>query len=158
LLERLASRLMRFLALDSADRYILLVSSFLLPVFWLGLRLFGLARFHALVTRSPARPGYLAPGEIRTLAQLVNVAARYSPFAATCLTRSLLLEWMLRRRGVDSQLRIGVRLTRGSLDAHAWVECDGVPVNDKPDVASHFAPFGDSVPAAAFNTRAGGAP
>jgi hypothetical protein len=130
-----------------------------MPLFWLGLRTLGLARFQALLADSMGPPRNAMPlRDIQTFGELVNIAARHTPFPVTCLTRSLLLEWMLRRRGVDSQLRIGVRLTQGTLDAHAWVECDGVPVNDQPDVASHFAPFGDSVPAAAFNTRAGGAP
>jgi len=83
---------------------------------------------------------------------MVNLAARHSPFPATCLTRSLLLQWLLLRRGVASQLRIGVRLHSKSLQAHAWVECDGVPVNDSVDIASQFAPFAASLPAAAFMT------
>ena len=62
----------------------------------------------------------------------------------------LLLGWLLRRRGVQSQLCIGVRLTQGALDAHAWVECEGVPVNDNPDVNAQFASFGDLIPLAAF--------
>jgi hypothetical protein len=51
---------------------------------------------------------------------------------------------------VESQLRIGVRLNQGRLDAHAWVECEGVPVNDRPDVGAQFASFGDIVPLDAF--------
>lgn len=130
-----------------------------MPLFWLGLRAFGLVRFHAWVRRTRAvTHDARTLRDIKALGDLVNIAARHTPFPVTCLTRSLLLQWLLRRRGVDSQLRIGVRLTQGALDAHAWVECDGVPVNDKPDVASQFAPFGDSVPASALNTRARGAP
>lgn len=126
----------------------------LLPLFWLGLRTLGLARFQTLLHRARAKtPRLMSAHEIRTLAELVNVAARLTPFPATCLTRSLLLGWLLHRRSVPNQLRIGVRFTQGTLDAHAWVECEGVPVNDKPDVAIRFAPFDDLVPAAAFHSR-----
>jgi len=52
---------------------------------------------------------------------------------------------LLRRRGIDSQLRIGVRLTGGALEGHAWVEYAGVPVNDRLDVSADFTPFALSV-------------
>ncbi len=89
--------------------------------------------------------------DIQKLGELVNTAARHVPFPATCLTRSLLLVWLLNRRGVSSDLRIGVRLTQGVLEAHAWVECGGIPVNDRVEVIRQFEPFGDPVPATAFD-------
>jgi hypothetical protein len=49
--------------------------------------------------------------------------------ATTCLVEALAADTLLRRHGAASTLRIGVR--RGSplsLDAHAWVECDGTPI------------------------------
>jgi hypothetical protein len=58
-----------------------------------------------------------------------------------CLVRSLCLQWLLRRRGVASELRIGARLVGGQLESHAWVEVDGRPVNDAPDVAERYAAF-----------------
>ncbi len=112
----------------------------------------GLARLRARLQRSyvPTAAPLRFP-DIQKLGELVNTAAGHSPFPATCLTRSLLLVWLLNRRGVKSDLRIGVRLTQGALEAHAWVECDGIPVNDRLDVIRQFEPFGDPVPATAFD-------
>jgi hypothetical protein len=56
-----------------------------------------------------------------------------------CLPRSLMLCWLLRRRGIDSQLHIGVRKGNGKMEAHAWVERNGVILNDQPDVNERFA-------------------
>jgi hypothetical protein len=144
--------LSRFRALGFADQRTLLLSGVCLPLVWLGLRVLGLAHLRALLQRfyvptstSPELP------DIRKLGALVNTAARHVPFPATCLTRSLLLIWLLNRRGVSSDLRIGVRLTHGALEAHAWVECDGLPVNDRVEVIRQFEPFADPVPAAAFD-------
>ena len=89
--------------------------------------------------------------DIQAVGETVNIASRHMPFLATCLTRSLVLTWMLRRRGVRSDLRIGVHLARGTLYAHAWVECDGVPVNDRADIATEFAPFAEVLPTTAFD-------
>ena len=149
----LARRLAQFSALSHAERRTLLAAAAWMPVFWLGLRVLGLPRFQARLERSrmPACAALTLP-EARALGELVNIAARNTLGPRTCLTRSLLLGWLLKRRGVQSRLRIGVRLTQGALEAHAWVECEGIPVNDRPDVSAQFASFGDLVPLAAFQS------
>jgi hypothetical protein len=147
----MTGKLSKFLALSGAEKVLFLKAVMLLPVFWLGLRRYGLARFQARLERSPlvARQ---APRleELAAFGRLVNAAARYSIAPATCLTRSLLLRWLLRRRGVDTDLRIGVQLVEGKLDAHAWVEYEGVPINDAPDVARRFAAFDQPLSPEAF--------
>lgn len=56
------------------------------------------------------------------------------PGDTRCLTRSLALSRLLARRGIESRLVIGTR-TQPTFLAHAWVECEGVPVLDPgPDV------------------------
>lgn len=145
----------KFSLLSPVQRRTLLAAWVCLPFFWLALRILGLPRLHTWLHRSliVIQPsGSFALDAIRAQAEAVNIAARHSPFPATCLSRSLLLSWLLRRRNVASKLCIGVRLTHGALEAHAWVECDGVPVNDLPDIAAQFASFGDLVPLAAFHT------
>ena len=145
-------RLARWRALSIADQRTLVAAAAWMPLFWLGLRVWGLPRFQALLERSKGAAGNdMSLADIRALGELVNIAARHTLGPRTCLTRSLLLGWLLRRRGVASDLRIGVRLTDGVLDAHAWVECDGIPVNDQPDVGTRFASFGDLVPLEAFH-------
>jgi len=116
----------------------------LLPLFWIGLRIFGLQRFQAWLNRS-AVVGRPSPRreELAAMGALVNTAGAY--VAGTCLTRSLLLSWLLRRKGVRSELRIGVRLENGGLEAHAWVEHEGRPINDTDDVAERFAAFHEPI-------------
>lgn len=136
----------------AGDLRTVLVSMAWLPLFSLGLRILGFGRLHAWVRRKPvpikARIGL---EKIKTIGAWVNFAAKRSPFPASCLSRSMLLEWLLRRRGVTSELRIGVSLERGTLRAHAWVEVDGVPVNDEPDIARQFASFDSLAPVASLH-------
>jgi hypothetical protein len=116
----------------------------LLPPFWIGLRVLGLSRFLTWLTRSPVV--VRAPRsreELAAIGALVNVAGNHVPFPSTCLTRSLVLNWLLRCRGVDSELRIGVRLNEGTFEAHAWVEHEGQPLNDAQDIAARFAAFNE---------------
>jgi len=78
---------------------------------------------------------------VTSIAALVNSAAALSPLDCTCLHRSLVLCWLLARRGVASQLRIGVRQDENGFAAHAWVEVDGIPLNDSPEVHARFTAF-----------------
>ena len=150
--NRPSGRWVQWRALNGADQRTLLAAAFWMPWFWLGLRVWGLPRFQArLQRRELASEATMTLPDTQALGRLVNIAARHTLGPRTCLTRSLLLGWLLSRRGVESQLRIGVRLTNGVLDAHAWVECEGVPVNDQSDVGTQFASFGDLVPLEAFH-------
>lgn len=58
-----------------------------------------------------------------------------------CLSRSLALLWFLKRSGYTPDLRLGVSLAGGAFSAHAWIELDGLVLNDRRDVASRFAPL-----------------
>ena len=137
----------RFIAhFPRASRRVLLASLALLPLFWLGLRLAGLQRFQAWLDRSPvAQRTPLTQPEAAALGVAVNRAANHILGPANCLTRSLLLRWLLRRFGTASDLRIGVCFEQGKLAAHAWVEKDGIPVNDRPEVVARFAAFDQPV-------------
>jgi hypothetical protein len=140
--KKLSRDVARFLDLDRAEQRTLLVAATCLPLFWVCLRLGGLARMQALLQRPPVRRSDQAPlQEVQALGRLVNLAARRSFGPVTCLTRSLLLIWLLRRRGVQGLLCIGVRLGEGDLVAHAWVEFEGMPINDEADIGSRFLPF-----------------
>jgi hypothetical protein len=89
--------------------------------------------------RRPARAGAPWPAAARW----IRIADRYCPGGGNCLVRSLALFGVLRRAGIAAELRIGVDRTASALQAHAWVEVDGTPVNDAADVAARYAPFGD---------------
>lgn len=69
------------------------------------------------------------------------MAGRHGPYRAKCLPQSLTLWWLLRRQGIESQLRFGARKNARRMEAHAWVEFEGTPLNDSADVGERFKPF-----------------
>jgi transglutaminase superfamily protein len=79
-----------------------------------------------------------APAESATLARAVWRAAALHALPMLCLPRSLALAWMLARRGQPCEIIIGAQPKGGTLDAHAWIEQDGVPINSPPDSAETF--------------------
>ena len=52
-----------------------------------------------------------------------------------------MLWWLLRRRGIAAELRIGARKEVERFEAHAWVEVDSAVLNDASEEHRHFVPF-----------------
>jgi hypothetical protein len=125
---------------------------------WLAavaLRFVGFRRCHSALDRMVhlRRLAAEAPTEAlhqraRFTARMVQAAAGTLACRASCLRRSLILWWLLRRQGIESTLRVGVRQGPTGLAAHAWVECLGQVLNDDADVGQRFAGFDRSVVAA----------
>jgi hypothetical protein len=128
-----------------------------LPMIALALRRHGLRSVQARLQRT-FRTGAATPAEemvleaARRTAWVVDVAAKRSPWRANCLQRSVTLWWFLGCRGISSELRIGVRRRRGErgaggsrMDFHAWVERNGIVLNDVADIRVRFATFDRAV-------------
>jgi len=94
-------------------------------------------------TRRTHRRTPLPAHQVRHVAWLVSIAGRLTP--CRCLARSLTLARVLGRRGVVTQMRIGVLTEGGTLQAHAWVEWTGRVLNDHPGNLQRFAPFDRSI-------------
>jgi hypothetical protein len=147
----MARRLEKWRALAVRERWLLVEIAALLSVIGGALRLLGFKRTHRILAGSSAAAAgtrdesgadaVLAMAE--RLGQLVSIAARHGPYRATCLRQSLALWWLLRRRGISAELRIGVGRPAGRLGAHAWVELHGRVVNDSATVADTYAIYHD---------------
>jgi hypothetical protein len=75
------------------------------------------------------------------LARLVDAASRHHIRPVRCLHRSVVLQSLLARQGLDAELRIGVQRQQGRMLAHAWLERAGVPLAESPDIADLFLPL-----------------
>lgn len=76
---------------------------------------------------------------------MVDLVSRHHFWGDNCLRRSLATWWFLRRQGVDTQLRIGVRKHGPGIEAHAWLEHDGVVLTDQPDIGTAFPAFSEDI-------------
>jgi hypothetical protein len=124
-------------------------------LFWralLYLKLAGLLlhffRYQDLYARLKAlapleRPAVVEPSLLKAAetAAVVEMAARRRLANATCLRQSLVLWYLLRRQGIDSELRLGVRKRGGEVQGHAWVEIDGSVINDDLQIIQQYTPM-----------------
>jgi hypothetical protein len=89
-----------------------------------------------LTTSSSVRNG--SHIEVRGIRRCIRVASRVVPYP-TCLTQALATRVLLKRRGKVPELRIGVTKNDvGRLEAHAWLESDGVVVVGKVPGLSRY--------------------
>ena len=133
----------RWHGLSGRDRKTVGHACLLLPVVSLSLKVKGLKATTTLLGRRLAKRGAPSGGATADLpdsmARLVAIAARYHPYKTACLAQSLTLWYLLARKGVESEVRIGVTKVDGVFGAHAWIEVDGKVYLDGPDVVNQFS-------------------
>jgi hypothetical protein len=122
----------KFRRLPSTDRRLLMQSTLLLGAIRLGLWLLPFKTLRKLLARTTRGTGQVP---IDRVAWAMTAASRYVP-AATCLSQALATQALLRQRGYEACLRIGVVKNQdGQLQAHAWAESGGVIVIGGPESA-----------------------
>ncbi len=126
-------RVRKFFSLPRDERSMLLAALGGLPLVAAGVYLFGYKRMRTLLSGAKARSLHLSDShraEAQRVAHAVALAARHGLVQGTCLSRSLLLWRMLGRRGISAEIRFGVRAGVAAMEAHAWIEQDGISLDD----------------------------
>lgn len=127
--------------LSKAEQRASLIGLVAIPAMAAGARMFGFERVLGWSKRVQSRGGSqrCAEASVREIERGTRRAARRGFYAGNCLSQSLTLLWLIRREGFDAELVLGARLVDSRLEAHAWVECDRIPINEHADVRTQFA-------------------
>ena len=102
----------------------------------LELSLRGFSHLYRWVADHPTRPVVYAEGTVAAVCRAFDHAVALYPRQAPCLQRSAATACLLRDHGVPAALVVGTR--KHPFRAHAWVEVDGVVVNDKRGVKDYY--------------------
>lgn len=106
------------------------------PIRWIARRL---ERQAAVSHAQPGEAGDIA----REVGWAVRAAAPRTPWKSACLAQALAGKWMLGRRGLHGQIRLGVaKDADGNLQAHAWL-CAGDTLLTGGGQVGRFTPIGD---------------
>ena len=125
------------------------IASMLLLMFSVNaaLRLFGFRRVYRFLGRAARRlenpdvPNQQVIAAQNAAAMLQKVNRDYSLLGNPCLAESLALWWLLARRGIKAEFRIGVRTLTGVFESHAWIEYRQQVLNDLPDIRQIYTPM-----------------
>ena len=120
----LRHKFQQFRRLPSADRGLLLRIAFLVPLIEIGLRIAGFKRVLTPLRKFAVavRPAAIPAAEVERHTRLLLLFHRQLPFTGRCLARALALWYLLQRRGIATEVRLGIRKHKGQFSAHAWVE------------------------------------
>ena len=102
----------------------------------LKLRLRGFSHLYRSVAEHPRRAIAAADGTVAAVCRALDHACTLYPRQALCLQRAAAAVCLLRNHGVPARLVVGAR--KHPFRAHAWVEVDGIVVNDKRGVTSYY--------------------
>jgi hypothetical protein len=125
--------------LSVQDWGVALASATLMPLASLLLRRVGVARTRQALAGLPfAASSHRTQGgtrvrEAQGIARIVHAVARRLVGRPKCLTRSIVLEAILKNRGIECDLKLGTRADAARFSAHAWVEHQGMALADPGD-------------------------
>lgn len=137
------SKLKQFFELKRHDRWLFLHAFCCLPIIEIGIRVFGLKKAMRFlganaVEVDDAKKERLADSA-RHEADLIRTAARNVPLPARCVARTLYQWRRLLKQGWETEVCIGMNQSgEKGFHAHAWLEHDGVVLNDNPSSISSF--------------------
>ena len=130
------NRVSKLYKLAPEKRRLLIEAMLLLAFVWVTLRLLRFATLRRLLASMVGKRvsmKELDPAYADRVAWAVSVGSRYVR-GANCLAQALATQTLLGRRGYQPCIQFGV--TRGDdrqIEAHAWVECDGLIVSGGPE-------------------------
>lgn len=144
------NKLIKIQRCSPSERRLLFQALLLLPLSALGVRVLGFKRYYAGLSSlaNGSRPIISSKDEeesIRRVRRAFALAVNHGPYKGNCLSRSLTLWCLLRRQGIECDLRIGVRKKNGQFEAHAWIEYQDRPLSGGAKVREDYAVFGQVI-------------
>jgi hypothetical protein len=127
-------------------------AAFLLPFIRIKLRLGGYRKtLQYLQNRLNSRSDSSSSDQhnssaLQMTCRMVRAAEHYSPGQSTCLEQALLLWYLLQTQGIPATVKIGVRKQSDKFEAHAWVEQNGLALNQLDEQHHHYAAFDSELP------------
>ncbi len=109
-------------SLSLAEVWFLVEATAAVVAFDLALRLFSSKTCLAVFESKGGSHQKQEGADLQRMVWLVELADRYAPGRSSCLRQSAALAWLLRRRGITTNLRIGVAREEGNILAHSWLE------------------------------------
>lgn len=130
------SKLRKFSRLTPADQWLLVRAAL-----WLGFArtLLATMSFGRLSEHLAAEPGKAGTPPDREYVDRVGYAVRAAsgavPWRADCFPQTIAARMLLKRKGYNSTIHLGVeKAGGGNIAGHAWLTCDGVLVTGGEDL------------------------
>lgn len=141
-------KIRKFAELPNSHKRLLAKIGIVVPLVELGIRTLGFKRTFRtlkLFAKDNKFPDENIDLTINHHRNFLYIFARQFPFFGNCLARALTLWIMLKNRGIDTDLRFGMKKENQKLLAHAWVEYLGKPLTTDREPAGNYVFFSESI-------------
>jgi hypothetical protein len=144
----LRSKALKFIHLSHAEQGMIISAYFLLIFIRISLAVFSFEHVRGILSflmREKKTHDDVTWEEkiVDGIVWAVTTASRYLPFEINCFPRALATHVLLRRRNMDTELKIGISKSKAEeIEAHAWVVCEGRVIMGDLDDLERFSPLG----------------
>lgn len=139
-------RLLKFVRLPAAEKILFIETLLLVPTVRIAIWVvpYRILQKGFVRTLSPKTDAGGADWrQIEKITNFVRLTSRFVPFAS-CLTQALAALYLLRVKGQDAELKIGVKKDENArFEAHAWLEKDGRIIIGKLSKHERFMALND---------------
>jgi Transglutaminase-like superfamily len=135
-------------SLPKEERAIFLRIAVLVPLVEGSVRILGFNRTVRVLKRTLVRKQMCDPEPARTIVRHQNYLNAFHlkyPGLGRCLARSLTLWLLLKNRGIETDLKFGIKKEKSELAAHAWIEFEGNRIEVESDENADYASFSESI-------------
>ncbi|MEZ5428366.1 MAG: lasso peptide biosynthesis B2 protein [Pyrinomonadaceae bacterium] len=140
----MVSKIKTFWNLPLSHKWIFIQIATLVPLVQLGIKTVKFKRTFRILQffqkRRPANPANRLK-TVRRYQNYLNLFHKQFPFLGKCLAGSLALWFLLRRKGIETELRFGVKKEDEKLLAHSWIEYRGKLL----ETQNSYVPFPGSI-------------
>lgn len=137
-----------FLDLPSPHKFIFIRFFLIVPTVRLGIKTIGFKstynflKYFAKLDQIPEENSWLIIKRHKSFQYLFT---REFPFLGNCLAQSMALWLMLKNKGIETDLRFGMKKEKQKLLAHAWLEYQGSPLATEGEQEKKYVFFNESV-------------
>lgn len=137
-----------FLELPNQHKWILTKICVIVPLVQLGIKTIGFKhsfntlKYFVKEAKTPEANIFTVINRHRNFLYLYT---KQFPFLGNCLARSLTLWLLLKNKGIDTELRFGMKKEDQKLLAHAWVEYLGSPLATDEEISENYSFFHESI-------------
>lgn len=132
------NNLQKLMAFSLNDWQVLFEAYFLIFALKISLRCCGFSRVYYYITKQRLPLVGYSHEKIEKLCYLVRLSCQYHFCRAQCLHYALVAYYLLRQRGVEVDLCIGVRREGSDMAAHAWLEFEGRAIQESPETQKTY--------------------
>lgn len=142
------SKFRTFLSLPGRHKVIFLKIALIVPLVEIGVKTLKFKRTFNILRSLASRKSKHPENEQNLVYSHIDQAYIYHKqfFSfGNCLARCLTIWFLLKREGIETEIKFGMKKETEKLLAHSWIEYEGQALIRKSEIDENYIPFSESI-------------